>query len=169
MIVLFTLLTGLAYPLAVTGVARAVLPFQSGGSLLRRPDGTVEGSALIAQGFAKPEYLHPRGSSAGAGYDATASSGSNLGPMDKRLADRIAADATALRKESDAPIPRGRGDPVGFGPGPRRLARQRRAPGAPHRPRPRHGDKRGCWTSSPARPAPRRWDSSASRRSMCWR
>jgi potassium-transporting ATPase KdpC subunit len=105
MIVLFTLLTGLAYPLAVTGVAQAVLPYQAGGSVLRRPDGAVEGSALLAQNFAGARYLHPRGSSAGAGYDATSSSGSNLGPMDRKLWDRVAGDAAALRKESTAPIP----------------------------------------------------------------
>ncbi|MGC1300870.1 MAG: potassium-transporting ATPase subunit C, partial [Caulobacteraceae bacterium] len=100
MIVLFTILTGLIYPLAITGIAKVALPYQAGGSLLYRADGSIEGSALIAQAFAKPEYLHPRGSSAGNGYDATASSPSNLGPMDKKLADRIAGDAAALKKEA---------------------------------------------------------------------
>jgi K+-transporting ATPase ATPase C chain len=105
MIVLFTIALGLLYPLAITGLAGVALPYRAGGSLVRGQDGTVQGSALIAQGFARPEHLHPRGSSAGSGYDATASGASNLGPMDKKLADRVAADATALRKEGDAPIP----------------------------------------------------------------
>lgn len=105
MIMLMTGVVGIAYPLAITGVAKAVLPYQANGSLVRRPDGEVIGSALLAQGFAKPGYLHPRGSAAGNGYDATASSPSNLGPLDKKLADRIAGDAAALRKESSAPIP----------------------------------------------------------------
>jgi K+-transporting ATPase ATPase C chain len=100
MILLFTLLTGLAYPLAVTGVAGLALPFQAGGSLLKGAGGQVIGSALIAQGFASPRYLHPRGSAAGNGWDATASSGSNLGPMDKKLIARVVADAAALAKEN---------------------------------------------------------------------
>jgi K+-transporting ATPase ATPase C chain len=102
MILAFTLLTGIAYPLAVTGVAQLALPHQAGGSLVTAPDGHVVGSALIAQGFTQARYLHPRGSSAGtgAGYDATASGASNLGPMDPKLADRIAKDATAIRAES---------------------------------------------------------------------
>ncbi len=104
-IALMTAVLGVAYPLAITGVAKAVLPYQAGGSLVRKPDGEVIGSSLLAQGFAKPGYLHPRGSSAGNGYDATASSPSNLGPLDKKLADRMAGDAAALRKESPAPIP----------------------------------------------------------------
>jgi len=106
MVVLFTLLTGLAYPLAVTGLAQLALPYQAGGSLVRDAGGQVRGSALIAQGFAGPGYLHPRPSAAGAnGYDATSSSGSNLGPMDKRLADRVATDAKTLAAEAPGPIP----------------------------------------------------------------
>jgi len=107
MIAFFTLLTGLAYPLAITGVAHLALPAQAGGSLIRTPQGTVVGSALLAQGFAKPAYLHPRGSSAGNGYDASNSSGSNLGPMDSKLIDRVAADAAAFRKDNPVagPIP----------------------------------------------------------------
>jgi K+-transporting ATPase ATPase C chain len=78
------------------------LPVQAGGSLIKTAQGTVVGSSLIAQGFAKPGYLHPRGSSAGNGYDASNSSGSNLGPMDQKLIDRVAADAATFRKDNPA-------------------------------------------------------------------
>ncbi len=106
MVVLFTLLTGLAYPLAVTGLAQLALPYQAGGSLVRDAGGEVRGSALIAQGFTGAGYLHPRPSAAGTnGYDATSSAGSNLGPMDKKLADRVAGDAKLLAAEAPGPIP----------------------------------------------------------------
>lgn len=98
--VLMTGLTGLAYPAVVTILAQAMFPFQANGSLLKTPKDEVVGSALIAQGFARPEYLHPRPSAAGdKGYDAANSSGSNLGPLDKKLIDREAGDTAALRKE----------------------------------------------------------------------
>jgi K+-transporting ATPase ATPase C chain len=103
---LFTLIFGLAYPLAMTGVAGAVFPGPAGGSLVHDKAGHVIGSSLIAQGFAKPEYLHPRPSAAGNGYDPTSSSGSNLGPMDPALAKRVAGDAATIRKDlPDAVIP----------------------------------------------------------------
>src|ERR1700752_2234680 len=87
--VLFTVLLGLLYPLAITGVAKVAFPYQAGGSLLRDSSGQVIGSALIGQGFAKNEYLHPRPSAAGSGgYDATASSGSNYGPLSAALPKR---------------------------------------------------------------------------------
>jgi len=106
MTALFTLLTGVAYPLAVTGVAQLALPFQANGSLVRDAVGRVQGSALIAQDFAGPGYLHPRPSAAGNnGYDATSSSGSNLGPMDPKLADRIKGDAKGLAADDPRLIP----------------------------------------------------------------
>jgi K+-transporting ATPase ATPase C chain len=96
--VLFTLLLGLVYPLAVTGIAQAAFPYQANGSLVRDAQGHVIGSALLAQAFAKDEYLHPRPSAAGSnGYDPTSSSGSNYGPLSSDLAKRIKGDAVALR------------------------------------------------------------------------
>ena len=106
MMALFTLLLGLAYPLAMTGAAGVLFPVQAGGSLVKDAGGKVIGSSLIAQGFAKPEYLHPRPSAAGNGYDPMNSSGSNLGPMDPALAKRMQGDADTLRKDAGGlPIP----------------------------------------------------------------
>ncbi|MDR6532737.1 K+-transporting ATPase ATPase C chain [Caulobacter rhizosphaerae] len=98
---LFTVLLGLAYPLAVTGLAQTAFPTQANGSLVRDTRGAVVGSALIGQAFAQPGYLHPRPSASGAnGYDASASSGSNMGPLNEALAKRVKADADALRAEN---------------------------------------------------------------------
>jgi K+-transporting ATPase ATPase C chain len=96
--VLFTALLGVVYPLAITGIAKVAFPYQAEGSLVKDAKGQVIGSALIAQPFAKDEYLHPRPSAAGTnGYDPTSSGGSNYGPLNPDLAKRVTADAAALR------------------------------------------------------------------------
>lgn len=100
MIALFTGVLGVAYPFAVTGVAQAAFPSQADGSLVRDKAGKVVGSALVGQAFAAPGYLHPRPSAAGDGYDAAASSGSNLGPLNPDLIARVKTDADVLRTET---------------------------------------------------------------------
>ena len=102
----FTALLGVAYPLAVTGIAQVAFPAQAAGSLVKDAHGQVVGSSLIAQNFAKPEYLHPRPSAAGSdGYDASNSGGSNLGPLSPDLAKRIAKDTAGLQGEGAGPVP----------------------------------------------------------------
>jgi potassium-transporting ATPase KdpC subunit len=117
LVIALTLVTGLAYPLAMTGIAGLVFPDQARGSLIQR-DGTVVGSALIGQAFASDAYFHGRPSATtapdpadssktvAAPYNAANSGGSNLGPTSKALADRLAGDAARLKQENPAvPVP----------------------------------------------------------------
>jgi K+-transporting ATPase ATPase C chain len=99
--VLFTLVLGLGYPLAITAISEVAFPYQANGSLVTDKAGHVIGSALLAQPFARDQYLHPRPSAAGSnGYDPTSSGGSNYGPLNPDLAKRVKADAAALRQST---------------------------------------------------------------------
>jgi len=96
-----TALLGIIYPLVVTGLAQLLYPRQANGELIRRPDGTVVGSTLLGQPFTSAGYFHSRPSAAGpAGYDPMASGGSNLGPTNKALIDRVAGSVQSLSAEN---------------------------------------------------------------------
>jgi K+-transporting ATPase ATPase C chain len=103
MTIVTTILLGVGYPLAVTGLAQVLFRDKANGQLIAR-DGHVIGSRIIGQAFTSPGYFHGRPSAAGAGYDAANSAGSNLGPTNKKLIDAVAANVAAAKKENpDAP------------------------------------------------------------------
>jgi potassium-transporting ATPase KdpC subunit len=105
MTIVTTVLLGLIYPLAVTGIAQVLFPDKANGQLIEQ-NGKVVGSRLIGQGFSSPGYFRPRPSVAGTGYDAANSAGTNFGPTNKKLIDAVKANVEAARKENpNAPVP----------------------------------------------------------------
>lgn len=100
-----TVLLGVIYPLVVTGLAQVLFPHKASGQLIEQ-NGTIVGSTIIGQGFSSPGYFHSRPSAAGNGWDAANSSGSNLGPTNQKLLDRVKGDvATAQADNPGTPVP----------------------------------------------------------------
>jgi K+-transporting ATPase ATPase C chain len=105
MLLVMTVITGFAYPLAMTGIAQVAFPRQANGSLIEK-DGAVIGSALVGQAFASEKYFHGRLSATADAYNAAASAGSNLGPTSRKLVDRVKGDLEKLRAENPSmPVP----------------------------------------------------------------
>jgi len=105
MTVATTVLLGIIYPLVVTGLAQLIFPKQANGQLIQK-DGKTVGSSIIAQGFSSPRYFHPRPSFAGNGYDPKNTNGSQLGPTNQKLIDRVKGDVSTAHSENPtAPVP----------------------------------------------------------------
>jgi len=105
MTIVTTILLGLFYPLVVTGLAQLIFPHKANGQLIVK-NGNVVGSSIVGQGFVGPRYFHSRPSAAGNGYDAASSGGSNLGPTNQKLLDRVKGDVTAAKADNPgAPVP----------------------------------------------------------------
>jgi K+-transporting ATPase ATPase C chain len=105
--IFMTVLLGVGYPLLMTGISQVMFPNQANGSLIKTGDKVI-GSELIGQSFSKPEYFHPRPSAAGMGYDASSSGGSNYGPTNQKLIDRVKASLEQFHKDNpdyQGPIP----------------------------------------------------------------
>ena len=140
-----TVLTGVLYPLAVTGIAQVAFPGRADGSLLER-DGTVVGSRLLGQSFSGERYFHPRPSAAGDGYDGASSSASNLGPTNEDLLSAVEERVAAYRELNglapDTEVPVDAVTSSGSGPRPAHLARERPPAGRADRTRARDSDVR---------------------------
>src|SRR5215469_7758635 len=105
MTVATTILLGIIYPLVVTGLAQLIFPKQANGQLIQK-DGKTVGSSIIAQSFSSPGHFHPRPSFAGNGYDPTNSNGSQLGPTNQKLIDRVNGNVSAAHAENPTePVP----------------------------------------------------------------
>ncbi|GGB19357.1 potassium-transporting ATPase KdpC subunit [Sphingomonas metalli] len=106
MTILFAILLGLVYPLAMTGIGQTLFPSQANGSLVRDRSGRAIGSSVVGQAFVSDRYFRSRPSAAGKGYDGLASSGSNLGPTSRALIERVTIDVSARRAEGiSGPLP----------------------------------------------------------------
>jgi K+-transporting ATPase ATPase C chain len=103
MTIVLTIIVGVIYPFFMTGAAQVLFHDQANGSLIKGPNGQIIGSKLIGQNFTKPQYFHPRASAAGAGYDATSSGGTNLGPTSTHLLTTTVQLAAAIRAENGLP------------------------------------------------------------------
>ena len=166
MTIVTTLLLGIIYPLAITGIAQVAFPNQANGQLIER-NGKVVGSRLIGQGFSSPGYFRSRPSAAGTGYDAANSAGSQLGPTNKKLIDAVKANVEAARKENPTRRCRSTSSRRRRRIRSAHLAGRGRLPGSARGAGARHHRRRMCGGSWRPTPRAASSDSSASRVSTC--